>query len=167
MPIGNHCNLYIFFRSYYFKPSVNALHIIIVKKNDVANWHHLAAINFFILQFCAVEPKLWTMNVERIEFIAWMERIMERFDILSEMVNKAKNQHANIDGEELLDNQDIMQMLKISARSLQRYRSIGKLPYYTITGKIYYKLSDVHQFVRDSLSTQVREQKPMGDKGRL
>ena len=24
------------------------------------------------------------MNIERIEFIAWMERIMERFDILKE-----------------------------------------------------------------------------------
>ena len=92
------------------------------------------------------------MNVDRIEFMAWMERIMERFDILMELVSGAKNQRTIIDGEELLDNQDILQMLKISARSLQRYRSSGKLPYYTISGKIYYKLSDVHQFVRESFS---------------
>jgi hypothetical protein len=92
------------------------------------------------------------MNVDRMEFLAWMERIMERFDILMELVS-AKNQHTSIDGEELLDNQDILQMLKISARSLQRYRSSGKLPYYTISGKIYYKLSDVHQFVRESFTT--------------
>jgi hypothetical protein len=92
------------------------------------------------------------MNIDRIEFMAWMERIMERFDILMELVSGAKNQHTIIDGEELLDNQDILQMLKISARSLQRYRSSGKLPYYTISGKIYYKLSDVHQFVRESFS---------------
>ena len=92
------------------------------------------------------------MNMDRIEFMAWMERIMERFDILMEMTRGAKNQYTAIDGEELLDNQDILQMLKISARSLQRYRSSGKLPYYTISGKIYYKLSDVHQFVRESFS---------------
>ena len=58
----------------------------------------------------------------------------------------------SIDGEELLDNQDLLQMLKISNRSLQRYRSIGKLPYYTISGKLYYKLSDVHQFIRESFN---------------
>ncbi|MBW4360545.1 helix-turn-helix domain-containing protein [Flavobacterium taihuense] len=92
------------------------------------------------------------MNIDRIEFMAWMERIMERFDILMELVNVDKNQLAVIDGEELLDNQDVLQMLKISTRSLQRYRSSGKLPYYTISGKIYYKLSDVHQFVRESFS---------------
>ena len=68
------------------------------------------------------------MNIDRIEFMAWMERIMERFDILMELAIGTKNQHAIIDGEELLDNQDILQILKISPRSLQRYRSSGKLP---------------------------------------
>lgn len=104
------------------------------------------------------------MNVDRIEFMAWMERIMERFDILMEAVSGIENQHNIIDGEELLDNQDVMQILKISSRSLQRYRSTGRLAYYTISGKLYYKLSDVHQFVRDSLATQITIVKPAGDK---
>lgn len=95
------------------------------------------------------------MNVDRMEFMAWMERIMERFDILMEQARRTQNQHVAIDGEELLDNQDILQMLKISARSLQRYRSTGRLPYYTISGKIYYKLSDVHQFVRESFTVRM------------
>ncbi|WP_281867932.1 helix-turn-helix domain-containing protein [Flavobacterium sp. GSB-24] len=94
------------------------------------------------------------MNLDRIEFMAWMERIMERFDVLMELLKDTKNQHTSFEGEELLDNQDLLQMLKISARSLQRYRSSGRLPYYTISGKIYYKLSDVHQFVRESFSVQ-------------
>nr|WP_315254555.1 helix-turn-helix domain-containing protein [uncultured Flavobacterium sp.] len=102
------------------------------------------------------------MNVDRIEFMAWMERIMERFDILMELVIGAKNQSTIIDGEELLDNQDILQMLKISTRSLQRYRSSGKLPYYTISGKIYYKLSDVHQFIRESFTTSMPKVKVNG-----
>ncbi len=63
-----------------------------------------------------------------------------------------KKKRNTIDGEELLDNQDLLQMLKISNRSLQRYRSIGKLPYYTISGKLYYKLSDVQQFIRESFN---------------
>lgn len=81
-----------------------------------------------------------------------MERIMDRFDMLSDHLDDLKNKRNSIDGEELLDNQDLLQMLKISNRSLQRYRSIGKLPYYTISGKLYYKLSDVYQFIRESFN---------------
>ena len=99
------------------------------------------------------------MNIDRMEFTAWMDRIMERFDILMEAVSTSKNQHVAFDGEEFLDNQDVLQMLKISIRSLQRHRSSGRLPYYTISGKIYYKLSDIHQFVRESFTTPVPKKK--------
>ena len=92
------------------------------------------------------------MNIDRMEFISWMERIMDRFDMLGDNIDDLMKKRNTIDGEELLDNQDLLQMLKISPRSLQRYRSIGKLPYYTISGKLYYKLSDVHQFIRDSFN---------------
>lgn len=99
------------------------------------------------------------MNIDKMEFMSWMERIMGRFDILNDYINDIQKQRKGIDGEELLDNQDILQMLKISSRSLQRYRSIGKLPYYTISGKLYYKLSDVQQFVRESFNTSISMKK--------
>jgi hypothetical protein len=94
------------------------------------------------------------------EFLAWMERIMDRLDMLGNHIDDLQKKRNSIDGEELLDNQDLLQMLKISNRSLQRYRSIGKLPYYTISGKLYYKLSDVHQFIRESFNppTQTERQ---------
>lgn len=104
------------------------------------------------------------MNIDRLEFIAWMERIMERFDLISESVREIRKNKNAIDGEELLDNQDLLQMLKISNRSLQRYRSEGKILYYTISGKLYYKLSDVHQFIRDSFDTPTRRKKKREDK---
>lgn len=99
------------------------------------------------------------MNIDRMEFIAWMERIMERFDILKEYIIDIQKERNSIDGEELLDNQDLLQLLKISHRSLQRYRSSGKLPYYTISGKLYYKLSDVHQFIRESFNVPLQRTK--------
>ncbi|MEJ5053666.1 helix-turn-helix domain-containing protein [Sphingobacterium sp. MYb382] len=99
------------------------------------------------------------MNIDRMEFIAWMERIMERFDILKEYIIDIQKERNSIDGEELLDNQDLLQLLKISHRSLQRYRSSGKLPYYTISGKLYYKLSDVHQFIRESFTAPLQRTK--------
>lgn len=99
------------------------------------------------------------MNIERTEFIAWMKRIMQRFDIIDELYKAKSNNLQTVDGEELLDNQDVLLMLKISNRSLQRYRSDGKLPYYSISGKIYYKRSDVEQVIRDSFSRSVAERK--------
>lgn len=102
------------------------------------------------------------MNIDRTEFHAWMERVMQRFDLLAEKIHKVEQRNNSIDGEELLDNQDVLQMLKISSRSLQRYRSDGKLPYYTISGKLYYKLSDVHQFIRESFHRQEPQRKANG-----
>lgn len=99
------------------------------------------------------------MNIDRTEFIAWMKRIMQRFDIIDELCKGKNNSLQNVDGEELLDNQDLLQLLKISNRSLQRYRSNGKLPYYSISGKIYYKRSNVEQVIRDSFSRSVAERK--------
>lgn len=97
------------------------------------------------------------MNIDRMEFMAWMERIMDRFDILNEHINDVQKKKSSIDGEELLDNQNLLQMLKISSRSLQRYRSAGKLPYYTISGKLYYKLSDIHRFIRESFNARLNK----------
>ena len=96
------------------------------------------------------------MNIERTEFIAWMERIMERFDLVKEHIISKQSKYIEIDGEQLPDNQDVLQLLKISSRSLQRYRTDKKLPYYTISGKLYYKLSDVHQLIRNSLNSKIK-----------
>lgn len=90
------------------------------------------------------------MNIERTEFLHWMDQIMKRFDILAGDLEIRDKKRLSIDGEELLDNQDVLQMLKITYRALQRYRTLGKINYFTVSGKIFYKSSDVQQFVRDS-----------------
>ena len=46
------------------------------------------------------------MNIDRMEFLAWMERIMGRFDMLGDHIYDLQKKRNNIDGEELLDNQD-------------------------------------------------------------
>jgi hypothetical protein len=120
--------------------------------------------NFCHSQLCITNAKDKTMNIDRMEFIFWMERIMERFDLLTEHFSDLEKKRGTVDGEELLDNQDILQMLKISSRSLQRYRSSGRLPYYTISGKIYYKLSDVHQFIRESFTAAFSQKRAVNDK---
>lgn len=84
-------------------------------------------------------------------FEGWMQKIMERFDrneqLICALTGKEVKEVHYIDGERLLDNQDVCQMLHSSKRSVQRYRSSGTLKYRMIRGKVYYKESDVINFI--------------------
>ena len=62
-----------------------------------------------------------------------------------------------VDGERLLDNQDLCQLLQTSKQSLQRYRSSGMLRYRKLRHKTYYTESDVQEFLKNiwSRSRQV------------
>ena len=92
------------------------------------------------------------MNIDRETFIAWMERIIERIEIADKKIERLSTQRNCLDGDELLDNQDLMFLLKVSPRTLQRYRSIGILHYLKLDdGRCYYKASDVHKMIREKL----------------
>jgi len=49
-----------------------------------------------------------------------------------------------------LDNQDVMQALHISPRTLQTLRSNGTLPYSRIGNKIYYRRQDIIKILSDN-----------------
>lgn len=75
------------------------------------------------------------MYTDREEFEGWMERIMERFDRTEKLLERVLKKNNTLDGEEVLDNQDLCLLLKVGIRTLQRYRAIGVLPYFTISGR--------------------------------
>lgn len=89
------------------------------------------------------------MYIDKDDFIAWMERIMDRFDMQDKKIDKVIKGRNCLDGEELLDNQDLCLLLKVGIRTLQRYRAMGLLPYFTISGKVFYRAKDVHEFIRN------------------
>ena len=89
------------------------------------------------------------MLIDKQEFRAYMERIIDRFDMLDDKMERLIKSKHIIDGEDILDNQDVLQALKISCRTLQRFRASGELPYFKMNGKICYKLSDVNRFIRE------------------
>ena len=75
-----------------------------------------------------------------------MQKLMERIDRQDELLlslqpsGKAPNPIERI---RMFDNQDLCMLLQISKRTLQRYRSIGALPYKTLGKKTYYSEEDV------------------------
>jgi len=87
------------------------------------------------------------LYIDKNTFEAWMERILERVEMLNKKIEKLNNTKTQLNGDSLLDNQDLCLLLKVSKRTLQRYRSSGILPYKRIQQKTYYLESDVHKFI--------------------
>lgn len=92
------------------------------------------------------------MYIDKEHFDAWMERIMYRFDKQDKKLDKMSERRNMLDGELLLDNQDLCLLLNVSKRTLQRYRSSGELPFHSLYHKTYYKESDVHTFIRENFN---------------
>ncbi|MDP3314086.1 helix-turn-helix domain-containing protein [Lutibacter sp.] len=49
-----------------------------------------------------------------------------------------------------LDNQDVMQTLHISTRTLQSFRDNGTLPFSKVGGTFYYKVSDIEEILQNN-----------------
>jgi hypothetical protein len=100
------------------------------------------------------------MFIDREYMEAWMKRIMERFDRLeSRMEKPPEPERQRLDGELLLDNQDLCIMLNVSKRSLQRYRSLGWLSYEQIDQKLYYLQSEVERFIKEHFEKRHKRKK--------
>ena len=88
------------------------------------------------------------MFIEKEYLDRWFQKIMERFDGLERKIAKPpERERCTFNGELLLDNTDLCLMLNVSKRSLQRYRSLGWLPFKRIDQKTYYLESEVQKFI--------------------
>ena len=74
------------------------------------------------------------------------ENFVSRMDALCATLCKAS--------EKWLDNSEVCRLLNVSMRTMQTYRDTGKLAYSQINGKIYYKVSDVEDFMRSHLKNK-------------
>jgi hypothetical protein len=64
----------------------------------------------------------------------------------NEINNLVEHTHLN----DWIDNQDVMETLHISPRTLQTLRSNGTLPFSRINGKIYYRRQDIQKILADN-----------------
>ena len=83
------------------------------------------------------------MSIDRENFERWMNFIIQRLDKIEQMLNRMTNIKSCLEGDELIDNQDMRILLGVTTRTLQRYRDLDMIPFYKIDGRIYYKKSEV------------------------
>ena len=53
----------------------------------------------------------------------------------------------SFNGKQMLDSRDMRLMLKVCDRTLIRWRNSGTLPFFKLSGKIYFWASDVYKFL--------------------
>lgn len=63
--------------------------------------------------------------------------------VLAKLERYCASARPMLGGEVFLSGEEVCELLKLSTRTLQEYRSNGTLAYYRIGGKILYKQSDI------------------------
>lgn len=85
-----------------------------------------------------VDDEIFEANITALAKL--IKRVEEKVDKLIVSSNTVMD-------ERLLDNQDLCLFLKVTPRTLQRYRNMGLLPFKTICRRNYYRESDVKAFI--------------------
>ena len=98
------------------------------------------------------------MYIDNENFDKWMEKLSKKLGEIGQNLQSLINTD-NVLGEndKILDNQDLAFLLKVSTRTLQRYRSSGKLPYFMIGHKTHYRASDIRAFVQENADCKTYE----------
>lgn len=79
-----------------------------------------------------------------------LNRIFEEIGNLREELKAEKVSNSKKLSETWLDNQEVMELLKVSPRTLQNMRDSLVLPYAKVGAKIYYKASDVETLLNEN-----------------
>lgn len=87
------------------------------------------------------------IQTDRETFQMMLHQIMERFDRIEDRLSRMNRQTSALDGDKLLDNQDMCELLGITKRTIARYRQKKLVTYYMIDGRTYYKSSEVEAFL--------------------
>jgi excisionase family DNA binding protein len=92
-----------------------------------------------------MENNLITKDHEKVKsFFISLERMLDGIE------NLIDDYKPSLNGERYLTDKEVSERLKVSRRTLQDYRTEGKITYYQLGGKILYKESDIERMLNDN-----------------
>ena len=98
------------------------------------------------------------MYIDNENFDKWVERLSKKLSEIGQDLKSLINTDKVLDeNDKILDNQDLAFLLKVSFRTLQRYRASGKLPYFTISHKTYYRAAYIRTFIQENAESKTYE----------
>lgn len=92
------------------------------------------------------------MQVITIESEAF-QKLVNQLEAINTKLNEQKEKTPLSDV--WMDNQDVCELLHVSKRTLQHYRDKGKIPFSQVGAKIYYKATDVDEFLKSHYKKKV------------
>ena len=98
------------------------------------------------------------MYIDNENFNKWMEKLSKKLNEIGQNLQSLINTDKVLDeNDRLLDNQDLAFLLKVSFRTLQRYRASSKLPFFMMSHKTYYRASDICAYVQENADCKTYE----------
>lgn len=91
--------------------------------------------------------------IELMELAMEMAKDIQYLKAYVEAIKASKSRKLS---EDWLDNQEVLQTLHISPRTLQTYRDNGTLPFSKIEGKFYYKASDIENLLQRNYTNNAK-----------
>lgn len=92
--------------------------------------------------------------IELMELAMEMAKDIQYLKAYVEAIKASKSRKLS---EDWLDNQEVLQTLHISPRTLQTYRDNGTLPFSKIEGKFYYKSSDIENLLQSNYTNKSKD----------
>ena len=96
------------------------------------------------------------MNVIMMESAAFQE-LVGHIEKIAEHIRRYEDRLTVQPQERWLNSKEVTALLGISLRTLQRYRTLGILPYLMLRQKTYYKESDVEKFLSEHIDCFQKE----------
>jgi Helix-turn-helix domain len=93
------------------------------------------------------KKKATTLENFKHPFMESLKEITKGIEYLIKQSNLNNNQDPRYI---IIDNTDLIKLLKISPKTASNWREEGILLYSQVKGKIYYKLSDIHKLIDDN-----------------
>ena len=84
------------------------------------------------------------------EIIDLLLSLSQEIKDLKARIELLRQSRAEVLKDTWIDNQDVLQTLHISKRTLQTLRTNGTLPYSKVKGKFYYRVADIEQLLQDN-----------------
>ena len=88
------------------------------------------------------------MAIDNFKLEEMFRAILDKLNSIDGKITAKRQRVHPLDGDALLDNQDMCQLFGVTKRTIARYRQKKLISYYMIDGRTYYNASEVQSFLK-------------------
>jgi hypothetical protein len=121
-----------------------------IKKTSLFKHFFGVACSFYFL------PSLMSFDEMYVKLLDSIRRLSDEIDDIKELLAEQNKYRF---GDQYLTNEELVDLLKISRRTVQSWRKQGIIPFIMLEKKIYYRLSDLEKMFEHEFKSQFAARK--------